>query len=160
MVSWIGKPLKIIQKMMRTRHEDKMADIAKTNKNKNYGFLMFLMCPQCVVAPNFHQKSITTRCQNRWQNRLSLGSILEPMFMDFRANLASKSMQNQWKIDSNINPKKWYVFAWIAVASWVGFGGQVGSNIHQKTIMDRRLCLTYCDRVFLGVVTLSLRTAN
>ena len=117
--------------MKPTRHQDKIADFQKPSNTS--GFSMFFLCREGAVAPNLHQKSITNRCQNRWSNRLPLGSI----FWQFFDGLPSQLwFQNRCKIYYNWlkkQVKKWYDFGWIFGASWVGFGGPVGSKIN-KTI--------------------------
>ena len=130
MIFWIGKFRKINTKMKPTRHQDKLADKAKTSKN------MFFQCFWRLGNAFLHPISIKIRWQMdaKISDQIDclLGRFLDNFLMDFRPNLASKIDAKSIKNLFTNQFENWYDFGWIFGGSWVGFGGQVGSKIHQK----------------------------
>ena len=99
---------------------------------------MFLACRQGAVAPNVHQKSMTNGCQNRWPNRLPLGSIFGAIFDGFSSQLGFQNRCKIFlKIDLKINSKIDTVLDGLLVALGSVLEAKLAPKSNKTSIINR-----------------------
>ena len=104
----------------------------RTSKNleEALGFYMFLLCQPCALVPSLHQKWITERSENRWQNWWLFGLI-------FRWTWGVFSNQLGIKTRSKSNQKTYSKNDQIFDRCWLAFGSVLETKLVPKSIQNR-----------------------